>query len=627
MSNLDKGRWVFPSANGGEIKGISDAGVETFKGSVIDSLVRESIQNSLDACIDDDLSSTVKVEFELFQVPVAEFPESNRFRGILEKCRKFHRDVKTTSFFEDALKGFEDSISILRISDFGTTGLVGAGSDEIDTSWSRLTKQSGSSSKGDKSGGSFGIGKFATFASSKFRTVFFSSVAEDGVASTFGVSRLVSFAENDDLHAYTSGVGYFCEDERCRAIIGEASSFGSFRRGAGDSGTDVYILGFSQTEGFEREMLVAVLRDYLLSIFSNKLSVAINGVEISKDTLPAHISKLNISEETESLIISQYHLLAFDQDGKVEIHLDPEKHKFAEKYDYPVGSAVLLLLKQEGLDKKVIVTRAAGMRLFTRSFRNMRFSFTGILMVLGEKINKDFREMEAPSHDKWDPERASNPKRAEALRRELFKWVRDSILDSFELEHEDEVSAFGMELYLPDIEPQKLGKDSSKGEGFENEVKIKTREVTPKYNPASSLSVSDSAGAGEDVGSKYSNQEAAGNGSTGAAGQGDLGGMSETPVQARVLSKNQKDGRYSMRLVVPKDSSSSAVEIFIVDEKGNAEPVPVVNPSVGESNREINSQGNLMKLGAVKENDILYISFGIVFDQLCALGVKYYETN
>lgn len=42
--------WNFPNANGLGIQGISNGGVETFKGEIIESLTREICQNSLDAC-------------------------------------------------------------------------------------------------------------------------------------------------------------------------------------------------------------------------------------------------------------------------------------------------------------------------------------------------------------------------------------------------------------------------------------------------------------------------------------------------------------------------------------------------------------------------------------------------
>ena len=43
------GNWFFPIAEGGTKYGLNDSGVETFLDDTLESLVRESIQNSLDA--------------------------------------------------------------------------------------------------------------------------------------------------------------------------------------------------------------------------------------------------------------------------------------------------------------------------------------------------------------------------------------------------------------------------------------------------------------------------------------------------------------------------------------------------------------------------------------------------
>ena len=42
-------KWNFPENGNGQIKGISDAGIETFNGKELKALTRETIQNSLDA--------------------------------------------------------------------------------------------------------------------------------------------------------------------------------------------------------------------------------------------------------------------------------------------------------------------------------------------------------------------------------------------------------------------------------------------------------------------------------------------------------------------------------------------------------------------------------------------------
>ena len=151
-SNVPRGesRWRFPDNRHGEIRGFNDVGVRTFDANTISSVVRESIQNSLDAALDRTGTAPVRVEFELFSMDGADVPDSERLYVSLLACQDFcSSDRQADKFFSHAADHIEGRIPVLRISDHGTTGLRGAASGETSTDWSRLVKESGSSSKDD----------------------------------------------------------------------------------------------------------------------------------------------------------------------------------------------------------------------------------------------------------------------------------------------------------------------------------------------------------------------------------------------------------------------------------------------------------------------------------------------
>lgn len=75
--------WNFPSNGGGQIRGYADAGIETFSGKELNSLVREVCQNSLDACLEDD--KPVIVEFNREFKRVDTMPGYDSFREALKK--------------------------------------------------------------------------------------------------------------------------------------------------------------------------------------------------------------------------------------------------------------------------------------------------------------------------------------------------------------------------------------------------------------------------------------------------------------------------------------------------------------------------------------------------------------
>ena len=72
MFNLTQ-KWNFPSNNYGQIFGIADSGIETFKGTPIKSLAREICQNSLDAGIEN--GKPVKIEFSTFEIEPKSIPD------------------------------------------------------------------------------------------------------------------------------------------------------------------------------------------------------------------------------------------------------------------------------------------------------------------------------------------------------------------------------------------------------------------------------------------------------------------------------------------------------------------------------------------------------------------------
>ena len=77
--------WNFPNSNHGKVSGVSEAGIETFKGSLYSSLAREICQNSLDASLDS--SKPVIVEFDL--------KELNLKQDKLEKVLENPQVIKT----------------------------------------------------------------------------------------------------------------------------------------------------------------------------------------------------------------------------------------------------------------------------------------------------------------------------------------------------------------------------------------------------------------------------------------------------------------------------------------------------------------------------------------------------
>ena len=210
--------WRFPISDGGQLSGYNDASMDHFKGDRAPSIVRETVQNSLDVRVDQN--KPVVVAFSLDEIPAEELDEVTSLSESLKRSRaeaisQHGKSDRSTKFYDTALELVKrPSIKVLGIHDFNTTGLVGPTVTTKGTkpeAWLALVKGAGLSikSKAD-SGGSFGHGSKAPIGASQLRTVFYYTEIENAGKTEIrfqGKSILQShFNENDEQ---TQGTGYF----------------------------------------------------------------------------------------------------------------------------------------------------------------------------------------------------------------------------------------------------------------------------------------------------------------------------------------------------------------------------------------------------------------------------------
>ena len=86
-------KWNFPSNNYGEISGIADSGVETFKGTPMKSLAREICQNSLDAHREN--GEPTKIEFRQFSIQTSMIPDFTSLEDAFTRAFDFWSMQKT----------------------------------------------------------------------------------------------------------------------------------------------------------------------------------------------------------------------------------------------------------------------------------------------------------------------------------------------------------------------------------------------------------------------------------------------------------------------------------------------------------------------------------------------------
>ena len=470
--------WVFPPNNGGRDDGFNDSGIAHFSGEKFASLVREIIQNSLDAR-EMPLDEPVCVKFEIKEIEKHEFPGRAELRKIFERCLKESRtakDVKPQKFFEKGIAVLSaPKIRLLKMSDYNTTGLSDNG--RVDT-WHNLTKGSGISQKSPGEGGSWGIGKNASYVLSELRTVFYSTMYKDNkqksVHKAQGRSVLMSHGDGDER---TVGTGFYGVNG-VDPILEDIPEF-LVRK---EQGTTVCVAGFRDVKCWQDYINAAVVSSFFVAIHEKKLIVQVGkGTPIDAQTLSDDFNLLldNYGEDDEffadvKLARQMYDALTKGEERDIQLRRG-------------LGHCKIRILAGDELPKQVGIVRNTGMMITADDKRLQRFpglgGFVAVCICDNKQGNELLRRMENPKHDAFQTDHLEEEKEAgEKALKEMAKAIRDRIKEIIASVGQDTAMADETIKYLSDVD----GDDSESEEGhdrdFERGVVITRRVRKIKAN-------------------------------------------------------------------------------------------------------------------------------------------------
>ncbi|WP_051529957.1 hypothetical protein [Anoxybacteroides tepidamans] len=641
--------WHFPAATGGLINSINHAGLETFRGNALESLTREICQNSLDAVKNEQ--NPVIVEFSSFTTYMNQVPGINELKDVFLKCQETWKgkNQQCEYFLENALQIVQQpTIQILRISDFNTKGLEGAKEGELGSPWSSLVKEAGSSNKHESSGGSFGIGKSAPFLNSKLRTLFYSSLDITGYESFIGVANIMSFKKNPN--EITLGNGYYTHNENSNAIPQQLFLEPGFVRK--DTGTDIYVTAFEPGEDWEQEIIKSVLHNFFITIYKKKLVVRINDFEISDKNIAQLISDLEDTEENRHLQ-HYFHLLTSDQTIKVAY----PAQRYKQGISFAEGEATLYLMNGEDLNRRVLMTRTTGMRLFEQKNISGSISFTGILMITGKNMNTIFKQMENPAHNEWSPERyEKDPKLAKKVYADLRSFIRNAVKEHFQEKITDSMDAIGLSDFLPNkklVNMQGVNKTESLHSSIKQILKKEIKEESRKATRQRGLTTEDvEAQLAGEYGITPTGEEG-GNGSGKHSGGGNSGGGVQNPSGQNQLDKGMTGGLDRQRQQKPSSepiqiaqryvcidkergkycfviTAKKAIEkgrlIFKVIGEQNDFDLPIQNATTDDPNVTVEKCGaNKIDLHSIPAKKPFIINVEIAYPNYCVMEVELYE--
>ena len=391
-------QWHFSLQEGGREDGPNDAMMQNFKSSPYKALVREAVQNSLDAVLDS--SKPVRVEFTFANLNARSFSnffalhmhilECKDYFGWNEKAVELYGNMAT--YFKSKLVG--KGIGYIKVSDYNTKGME-YDPNSSSSPFYAFARAAGVSSKiNQESGGSFGFGKSAYFQLSPISTIFISTLTNSGQHVFEGVSWLCSHRFQGQK---VSSVGFY--DNNDGRPINEVEKIPTrFQRK--ESGTSFYIMGFrdeDKTEAMD-DMIKETLRSFWYAIFCNKLEVSVATETINSTNLESYLVKYFIDDIDDTAKRGYYnprpYYNAVKNAGK-----DAKTRCFTEKIPI-LGECSLFLLKAKCPKDKIIYMRRPLMLVYAKRTQTS-YGVFGLFVCTNPKGDQVLRSLENPAHDEW----------------------------------------------------------------------------------------------------------------------------------------------------------------------------------------------------------------------------------
>ena len=442
--------WYFDQMPRGSSVGSVDASQEHYKGDPLDSTVREVIQNSLDAARS---SKPVNICMELVKIPCSDI-KASRLRPHFEQALKRAKDEGHREDAQESFKNAQDlllrnEMTALAITDTGTTGLVG-------NTWKALIHSEGVTSKsGRASGGSFGIGKNATYLTSDIRTVFYYTkyTAEKSKAEKLiGRCKLITHTNPEDKSQRLDPNGFFCDGFEEREEDYTPLEGGKipkvFRRGDSAGTTSIFIAGFNHHDDWKTKAAQSVANNFFMAILDKKLAVRIEGKTIGGPELR------DMFETGDDLFASPYYMLTKEQD-----HVMPITSSFGD-------FNLLFRVSREADDKlpnRLAYINRKGMLItadgelaknpFAPRIGASYSKYVAILQAADDETDQKIRQLETPTHQSIEIKRAehkSDFKKIKEGLQEARRNIREAIKAVMERPDPDDQSNIGeLSQFIP----------------------------------------------------------------------------------------------------------------------------------------------------------------------------------
>lgn len=438
-------KWNFPKLTQGlERQGIRDGDMSDFSKTHYKSVVRESIQNSLDARIDNDLP--VHVHFKIKRYQKDFLPNFSNIEKHIKECLECASNPDDKEFLSTMIESFEnrDFYECMEISDYNTLGM------EIDNSYESFANSRNISSKYSKgSAGSKGMGKAVYFASSYLQSILVSTKSFDKNVIFQGITKIASHKLNGTEYYHKGFYG-----DGMVAIQNESQIPAEFQRN--EIGTSIFIIGLKADENRIEEMTKELLANFWLSIYEGDLIVKIDNKEfnihsIYKEIIHRYV-ELDESGQYNKFPNPRPYIETFIgiQNGKREV--------YKKKIDV-LGNVRLILAKNEKYPGRIAFYRKSKMLIYKDSSYIYK-GYCGLFICDDKEGNEILKKLENAKHNEWNSGNWDNPLANKAIR-SYRNFVQECINDFTEVEQGFDISIPELDKLLGIMETGKTNGGSS----------------------------------------------------------------------------------------------------------------------------------------------------------------------
>lgn len=448
-------KWHFAPSTGGIDQGPNEAMIELFKKEPYESLVREAIQNSLDAVY--DIEKPVHVVFSWKRLTEDNCPGLFSIREHFQACIKFWDNQAAKDKFLPKIRYINENAKggmfCLEVSDSNTSGMDYKPNDRACPFYSFVRSAGNSSKAMNSAGGSYGFGKAAYYNVSKISTVLVSTQTQEGNNYFEGVSSICTH-EYDGVKR--THVGYYDNNDG-QPVTDKEQIPQRFTRD--QAGTSVFIAGVDQNEGYD-EIITAVLTHFWLSIMEGKLTVSIKrnnegliwseeeALEINKDSLDGLIYKY-FTEEQDNIRGHSNPRPYYEAVRDVETD---KSHILIKDYLHHLGTVRFYVKCDKRAADRISYMRSPRMLVCNKT-NSTGYGFYGVFICDDEKGNAILRNTENPSHSEWDWKNCQPSKRQEGkdALNEKQDFIDNALIRIFSSNGKEFLDIAGLDefLYIP----------------------------------------------------------------------------------------------------------------------------------------------------------------------------------